>query len=131
MYGILEANLTEDLLREIAKIYDEVAGANSLGRLKSYPPNYMFSCVKGRSGNAKDFRFGSRLSIDSKLMVWEASPAPSEVDGVTVWQDTLRFSFDPEVDHDPENIGRTLNEEFIRRVDMLLVSKGLAVPVRR
>jgi len=116
MYGIKPSDLNSEILSEIFDLYSEIVGGNP----GIVPAEHQLKELRERGGPL-EWRFGSRLSLNSKLRVNTTFAGREEP--------TLSFSFfDNLANGDPrEEKGQELAETFKQAVDDLLISKGLGV----
>ena len=117
MHVIEFAKFTLGLAKEIVKLYHETVGG-ALGLC--YPGEWLFAeILKGLTrSNVCEFRFGSKLSMHSKLYFRERHDIPQMT--------TISFDFYPNTGSDGKE-ERDLEAAFEKAVDRLLLSTGLAI----
>lgn len=122
MYGIKFSDLTEDRLKEILLLYEEITGGNM--HLSSATMRERLEWLKeGLSKtNAVDWRYGSMLikesglqDEDAKLVIWHER---------TIWNNDekdmiIRFAFDPNLVSGQK--AETIKKEFREAIDNLLL----------
>lgn len=116
--------LTPEAMKQIVTIYHNTVGG-TLG--KTYNGEHLLWKIKEdfRLSNSSDWRFGSRLSMHSKLQVREVYDSPfSKLENPVV-----KFIFYANMDHDPhfDKEAEKLEKAFETAVDKYLVSVGLAL----
>lgn len=126
-YGMRLADLTDSVLVDVVQLYDRVVGIH-----KGPSPKRATSEVAGMVSRINEsvansgfweYRFGSRLTNESKLFVEK----PRRADG----SDTVRFRFDPNVSgpltgHPDE---KQLIDDFRDEVQRYLIEHGMAVEI--
>lgn len=134
MLGIRLSVFTPEILDDILKIYERIAGG-----YVNYPsaptPEVRLQWIKerlGRSNCVADWRFGSRLiwkgkeDADAKFCVWNDE---SLYERGKRADEILRFSFDPNIVSG--EAADAMKSEFADAVDAYLSEKGLAVPLKK
>ena len=134
-FGIRRELLTEEILLEVLRIYNQVVGPSS--SVKRYldaetcePVMQQLNQYLQFSGTA-EWRFGSKLTGHSKLFIRSAYPKQDD----TEIKDLIRFEFSPNLDsantnRRDESDATRLQNEFLRTVEAYLQSKQVAVEVQ-
>lgn len=130
-YGLKLSQLTEEVLKDILIIYDQVVGGAVWDRVfsKSSPSigDRLNKIQEGlRHSNVVDWRFGSRLKgderLNAKFCLWRE-------EGISDGDMIIRFSFDPNLVHGEE--AESLQNEFEKAINNYLTQKGLAIELRQ
>jgi len=130
-YGIQLNQLTEQLLKKILILYEQVIGGRGVKLYALGPASrslgQQIQEIKKRlkMGNAADLRYGSKLITqqgredqDAKLMIWmEKGEAEDDM--------IIRFSFDPNVIRGAD--AEELRMRFEQAVNDLFTSEGVAI----
>ncbi len=113
-------SLTEEVLRRVIEIYDEIVGGHGLKYFDSGTLQYAKEMLMNRS--SVEWRFGSRLSGHSKLWIQRDYRTH-------LHESAIYFSFGANVDESPGIRKKViaLETQFSRAVSEFLEEKGLAI----
>ena len=116
--------LTNEILKDIVRIYDQVADSDYAREFVADPADRIGYVQEIFSyGNAVEWRFGSRLSSDTKMFI-------SKTGWTRAGDDVIRFAFDPNsYVSDPKDINQTefeqMVQDFRNQVDQYLTEHDL------
>jgi hypothetical protein len=125
-YGLLLSHLTPEILDEIARIYKQTVSGRDFqdSSLDSRTEILQVRADLSR-GNATEWRFGSKLTYNSKLTIRRDSRIEDD--------QLVKFTFFPNLDTMEENLfgdePERLRQEFKSKVSDFLQSQGLAIPL--
>jgi hypothetical protein len=120
MYGMLFKNLTDEIITEILQIYERVTGGRAFLRVgKIVYPKLRHEQVleEFKHSNCVERRFGSKLSMHSKLLIFK--------------NQVIYFEFHPIMDRyskdEHKKKAEDMVETFEKEVNNLLIKKKLQV----
>jgi len=124
-YGIRKSDLSLELLTEVMTAYDEMVGSNSVRQ--SSPSDVLRKTLDMlRRGGYADWRFGSRITSESKLIIERVRPLDST-------GDVVGFAFDLNVSRKHPSWDKTieLQEDFRHKASRIVENTGIGVELPR